>query len=343
LVKGYNKIDLHYTAPDKGDATLRVYWKGEGFDWEPLPADALFSRGDDADLVSAASVRDGRLLFATLGCAHCHQLPDKMDLAKTAMPEMQQRAPSLEALGQRLKPEFVAKWITDPRSLRPEATMPKVFSGPGVGQKAADVAAWLVMLTGDRPLPAGKDDPALVGQGEKLFMQLGCITCHQLQDPTEKDAHDRLSLFYVAAKFRPGALEAFLRAPHEHYPWIRMPDFKLSATEAPALAAYLRSTAKGKVEAAMHQGDAARGAKLFQEAGCAQCHLTKSTDKLPAATVAFPKIPVKGCLADDATARGKAPDFVLTPAQQRALRTFLATDLASLAREAPAEFSQRQM
>src|SRR5436190_7984712 len=40
LVKGYNKIDLHYTAPDKGDATLRVYWKGEGFDWEPLPADA---------------------------------------------------------------------------------------------------------------------------------------------------------------------------------------------------------------------------------------------------------------------------------------------------------------
>src|SRR5262249_23475484 len=31
LVKGYNKIDLHYTAPDKGDATVRVYWKGEGF------------------------------------------------------------------------------------------------------------------------------------------------------------------------------------------------------------------------------------------------------------------------------------------------------------------------
>jgi len=201
----------------------------------------------------------------------------------------------------------------------------------------------LVTLTGDRPLPAGKDDPALVGQGEKLFMQLGCITCHQLQDPTEKDAHDRLSLFYVAAKLRPGALEAFLRAPHEHYPWIRMPDFKLSATEAPALAAYLRSTAKGKVEAAMHQGDAARGAKLFQEAGCAQCHLTKATEKLAAATVAFPKIPVKGCLADDATARGKAPDFVLTPAQQRALRTFLATDLGSLTREVPAEFSQRQM
>ncbi len=342
LVKGYNKIDVVFVSPDKGDATVRVYWTGEGFTWEPLPPDALFSRGDDADLVSASAVREVRLLFATHGCARCHQAPDRADLAKSPMPEMQQQAPSLENLGRRLKPEFVAKWIADPRSLRPEATMPKALHGPGVGQQAADLADWLATLGKDAPLEA-KDDPALAGKGEKLFFQLGCVTCHHLQDPKQKDNYDRLSLYYVGAKFQPGALHAFLKSPHQHYPWTRMPDFKLTDKEAPALTAYLLAEAKGKVEAPMNQGDAARGAKLFQDAGCVQCHATRSGDKTPAAAVAFPKIPVKGCLADDPTARGKAPDFAFAAPQQRALRTFLATDLSSLGREVPAEFSRRQV
>jgi mono/diheme cytochrome c family protein len=342
LVKGYNKVDVVFVSPAKGDATLRVYWTGDGFTWEPLPTDALFTRGGDADLVSATAVRDGRLLFATHGCARCHQAPDKVDLAKSAMPEMQQQATSLENLGRRLKPEFVAKWIADPRSLRPAATMPKALHGPGVGQQAADLAAFLATLGKDAPMDA-KDDLALAGKGEKLFFQLGCVTCHHLQDPKQKDSYERLSLYYVGAKFQPAALQAFLKAPQQHYPWTRMPDFKLSDKEAPALAAYLLAEAKGKVEAPMHQGDPGRGAKLFQDAGCVQCHLTKAGEITPAAAVAFPKIPVKGCLADDASARGKAPDFAFAAPQQRALRAFLATDLSSLGREVPAEFSRRQV
>src|SRR5262249_6065910 len=47
LVKGYNKVEVAYQAPAQGDATLRVFWEGEGFVLEPLPPDLLFSRNDE--------------------------------------------------------------------------------------------------------------------------------------------------------------------------------------------------------------------------------------------------------------------------------------------------------
>ena len=342
MVKGYNQISVTCTSPAKGDASVRVYWSGEGFAWEPLPPDLLFSRKDDANLASASSIREGRLLFATRGCAHCHKLSGKLELDQCVMPEMHQQAPSLDGVGKRLKQDFLAQWIADPLSLRPQAMMPHIFAGPGAPQEAADVAAYLATLTNDESLVPTKSDDELVEKGNKLFLTLGCVTCHRLEAPTEKDEFDRISLHYVSAKFQPGALEAFLRSPQQHYPWIRMPDFKLTTQEIAGLAAYLGSESKGKIDAPL-KGDSSRGNKLFQSAGCMQCHTTNANEKLPARSVAFPAIPVKGCLAEDAGARGKAPDFGLSETERRSLRSFLATDLKSLLQETPAEFAQRQM
>ena len=77
LVKGYNRLEILYTSPGKEDACLRVYWTGEGFALEPLPPESLFTRGDTPDLVGGLRLREGRLEFATLGCARCHALPAK--------------------------------------------------------------------------------------------------------------------------------------------------------------------------------------------------------------------------------------------------------------------------
>jgi mono/diheme cytochrome c family protein len=339
LVKGYNKIEVNYVPPAQGDATVRVYWTGEGFTWEPLPPDLLFSRGDDAELKSAASLREGRLLFATHSCVRCHGLPGDLTPEKCAMPELQQQAPSLANAGNRFRVDWLAEWIADPHHLRPEATMPRLLHD-AVAPQADDLAAYLLTLSESKPLPATKGDAK---QGEKLFFNLGCITCHHLQDPKEKDNYGRLSLYYVKAKFAPGAVEAFLRAPQAHYAWTRMPDFKLTAGEASALAAYLDSEAKGKLEGKRQAGDAERGAKLFAAVGCAQCHTLQKETALPKANVAFPKLPVRGCLADDKDGRGKAPAFVFSDAQRLALRAFLNSGGKSLTLDPPAEFSQRQV
>jgi mono/diheme cytochrome c family protein len=341
LVKNYNKIEVQYTPPKKGDATLRVYWKGEGFAWEPLPPDLLSSWGDDAELKSAGSLREGRQLFATHSCARCHGLPDGLMAEKGKMPELKQQPPSLANAGHRFRSQWLAAWIADPHKLRPEATMPRVL-GDKTDEQIDDLVAYLLTLREGQPFTPAKDDGQLATKGEKLFFDLGCITCHHLQDPKEKDNYSRLSLFFVNAKFAPGALEAFLRAPQAHYPWIRMPDFKLSADETVALATYLKTEAKGQLNK-RSEGNAERGAKVFATAGCAQCHTLKDAGALPAPSAAFPKLPVRGCLADGKDGRGKAPDFAFSDVQRLGLRTFLSSGGKSLTLDPPAEFSSRQV
>jgi cytochrome c2 len=337
LAKGYNRIEVRFHSPAQGDATLRLYWSGEGFGWEPIPPEVLFSRGNEPDLVAGVQLREGRFLYATLGCARCHALPEHVKLAAAAMPEMQHQAPSLVNAGHRFRAEWLAKWIADPRSLRPEATMPHVLHGDDAAAKAADIAAYLgtVKTAGTEPTPGAKAEA-----GEKHFQKLGCVTCHHLKEPAQEDELKRLSLWFVKAKFQDGALGAFLRQPHQHYPWIRMPDFKLSAKEAAELAAYLLREAQGQVPAPA-PGNAERGKELFQTAGCIHCHRVDS-DPLPAGLPAV-GMSATGCLAADADKRGKAPDFALSAEQRQALTAFLKTGGASLLRESPAEFAQRQV
>jgi len=342
LSKGYNKVEVDFESPAKGDAVVRVFWMGEGFAWEPLPPDLLSVRGDDAQLVKNDLVREGRHLFGRLECAHCHALPGDVKVKESALPELQHRAPLLTSAGHRLSADWITAWVLDPHALRREATMPAVLSGPEKEQHAHDLAAYLMTLKDGKAPVATKIDETRVAKGEYLFQTLACVACHRLDEPGAEDGFDRLSLFHVAAKYRAGALETFLKQPHEHYLWSRMPDFKLKDDEAAALAAYLAENAKGKIEME-GKGDAQRGKKLYETAGCVRCHGLATEAALAAPTVPAPMKVKLGCLAADAKDRGKAPDFHLSESTREALRAFLESDASTLKREVLAEFSRRQM
>jgi mono/diheme cytochrome c family protein len=337
LAKNYNRIEITYASPSTGDSTLRLDWSGEKFGFEPVPPDILFSRKDDADLVEQTALREGRQLYASLHCAGCHALPGKLGLKDCAMPEMQSSAPRLNNAGHRFNYDWLVAWILNPRALRPEATMPSMLRGPDAEKHAADIAAYLVSLkVGDelKPLnPAAKPD-----DGAALAKRLGCVTCHRPDDPQKADELGRLSLFFAGVKYAPNAIAHFLRKPHELYPWTRMPDFKLSDSEAGQLEAHIRDRAKGTV-AAQTKGDAARGQLLFRKVGCLNCHQVNKNDevKMAADIRAFDK----GCLADKD--HGTTPNFNLTEPQRNAMTLFLKSDGKSLIRETPAEFSLRQV
>ncbi len=339
LAKNYNRIEISYSSPANGDATLRLDWSGEKFGFEPVPPDVLYSRKDDADLVTGESLRDGRSLLANLHCAACHSIGPKFDASHAKMSEFKNTAPALDDAGHRFQYDWLAAWILNPRALRPEATMPRVLTGPDAEKQADDVAAYLVSL---------KSGPALKplhlaakpADGAALAQKLGCVTCHRPDDPKKTDDLGRLSVFFTAAKFAPHALAHFLKEPHRRYPWTRMPDFKLSDAEAGQLEAHLRDRSKGAV-AAKPKGDPVRGEKLYRDAGCVRCHSVKAEktpDSLP--LVAMKSLD-QGCLAQ--AADPKAPDFGLTKAHRDSLRAFLKTDGSSLTRETPAEFSLRQV
>lgn len=337
LNKGANRLVAEIASADRGDTVVRLSWSSKDFPLEPVPPTVL-THPADKDLDAATQRREGRLLFAQLNCAACHADAALIPAKGTGMPELGQNAPLLADLGAKYRPEWIADWIFDPHAVRPHTLMPKVFSGAGAEQKAADLAA---MLTQGATAKAETLDLKLAPQGGALFANLGCVACHQRPDAEGNDAHDRIPMGHVRDKWRADALVAFLKDPAKNYTATRMPHFRLEDEEATQLAAYLLAHGRMIKRKALG-GDAARGAALIVSAGCLTCHAGMPATTQPTLAAVL-KAGDKGCLASDAQARAAAPDFALTETQRAALKAFLATDLASLKQDTPAEFAERQI
>jgi mono/diheme cytochrome c family protein len=323
LRKGRNKIVVKYESPEKGDAFVRLYWASSDFQREPVPPLVLSHDVNAAPLRAQRRLREGRELVATRRCLKCHTGDFK------GMPELEMDAPSLAEAGARLHPEWIAKWVLNPRDLRPEATMPRL---PGIApQDAADIAAYLATLGKAEADPAGAADAAKLGG--HLFVEMRCIACHTL--PDKEPAADRIPFALLKAKWKPAALRKFLLGPEKHYAWIEMPNFHLKDEEAGRLAAFLLSRPGKAVEPSGLKGDPARGKQQVESRGCVSCHKVAEVN-------AFKAVPFKEIQADKWAAGCKGADFGFSPAQVQAVTAFASTDLASLTRETLPEFAERQ-
>ncbi|MBI3855768.1 MAG: DUF885 family protein, partial [Planctomycetes bacterium] len=220
LRKGRNKLVVKYESPAKGDAFVRLYWASSDFTREPVPPLVLSHNVNATPVRTQRRIREGRELVAMRRCLKCHTGDFK------GMPELEMDAPSLAEAGARLHPDWIARWILNPRELRPEATMPRL---PGVQpQDAADMAAYLATLGKPEPNPAAPADASKLGG--HLFAEMRCIGCHTL--PDREPAPDRIPFSFVKAKWKPAALKKFLLGPESHYTWIEMPNFRLKDEEA---------------------------------------------------------------------------------------------------------------
>ena len=261
LARGPNRFKVTYTSPPSGDAFLRLFWSSPAIDWEPIPAGALSrAAGPDAGLERGQQQRTGRMLVLEYRCTRCHLVEGGA--------AVHMDAPGFEGIGLRRNQAWLARWIMNPRTLRPTARMPQLLHGSEAPAQAADIAAFLATRRGSQPsLPVADGDASV---GEELYAAFHCATCHEGSgDPT--NLHQSVSLDMVRAKFAPGALVEFLRKPDRYFASIAMPDFKLTEDEAAALAGWLESRA-ATPPADAPEGDAARGEVLVQERGCLACH-----------------------------------------------------------------------
>jgi cytochrome c2 len=327
LKKGRNRLRADYAPPAQGDARFRLFWTSDEFQREPVHPLALSHDAHADGARSAARRRLGRELVAQRRCLKCHEHP-----GAGGMPELAMDAPSLENAGARLNAAWMAAWIRDPRSLRPEATMPAVHAEAD----AADLAAWLATL--GKPAADPAPDEAAAKAGGHLFATMRCVGCHTL--PEKDPEPDRVPLRHVRAKWKPAALAAFLKKPDAHYAWIEMPVFGLKDEEAAQLAAFLISASRD-LDAPAPAGDPAKGKARFEALGCAACHQApaKSAVKAPAFAAIKADGWSRGCLAEKPE---KAPDFGFDAKSREALVAFAATDLSALTRDAAPEFFERQ-
>ena len=363
LKKGANALVVTYDSPEKGDASIRLAWSSEDFGREPIATTALSHDLAAATLVEGNRLREGRELLANLRCLKCHAAPASIP-TPGGMPELAMDAPDLDDAGARLRPGWMARWIDDPRSLRPQATMPRVFharpaapsgsdpaAGPAPSDPARDLAAYLATLGGKAD--DAEETPAAseaVAAGGRLFAGLGCVGCHTLPDREDWAADpNRVPLRFVGAKWKPKALRAFLLRPERHYAWIRMPNFHLSEDEATKLAAFVASgPVKEVAPADQPAADPARGKALFASSGCANCHAAKAPPAGGVPAPALASIPAdgwgRGCLAPESGPGRKAPDFGLGDGPRQAIKAFATAEAApaSLGRDAAPEFAERQ-
>jgi mono/diheme cytochrome c family protein len=336
LKKGANQIVVKYTAPADGDAVLRLYWTPKKSFLQPIPPTLLTHQTDDA-LAQSVLVREGRTLFATLRCGKCHLADPKQTLA---MPELAMDAPNLDDAGSRLNAGWIAKWIENPRSIRPDASMPRV---PNDAAAVRDIAAYLASPKQPAALAAPADS-GKADEGARLFATLGCIVCHTTPD-APADAN-RTPLDYVKAKWKPATLREYLLEPERHYQWTRMPNFKLTSDEASALNDFLLARAPDPVPTDAAAGDPKHGEKLFASSGCANCHAPDRQTSLRAPSLSALKSRGawdRGCMSQKVDPFGHSPDFGLSDQQRNAIRAFGQTDLSSLSRDAAPEFAERQI
>ncbi len=332
LRAGLNHVQLEYESASDGSGALRWFWSSDQFSDEPIPPEVLVHSAEAEASNVFAQRRAGHHLFATFGCANCHDSGATVTLEGSGNAlQWRQMGPDLSDLGARVTPQWLYHWLLDPTSLRSDPRMPRVLpTGPAGDQQARDLAAYLMTLGGRDAAPApqgGAFDEARAAAGEAVFESLGCITCHHFGPSKATDDDTRVSLRFVRAKYRPGALAAFLRNPAKHRPsGSRMPDFQLDTQEIDSLVAYLERRSSGELATVeLSSADPERGARLFAETGCAQCHTNTALATSPRRAHLPPlrsPLNTDGCLSSAST-RPPVPDFQLTAEQREALRAYI--------------------
>jgi mono/diheme cytochrome c family protein len=186
--------------------------------------------------LGASAVERGRLLLGELECTRCHAPSPALEphlIAKTA--------PILDTVGSRVRSSYLRKLLADPRAAKPGTTMPDVLAEMQTNEKQKTIEALVHFLASTGTLRQERPDRRLIGEGRKLYNQVGCIACHGSRDAAgkpEKLLPTSVPLGDLASKYSAASLRLFLENPHRVRPSGRMPGL-LNGPEAQRVANYL--------------------------------------------------------------------------------------------------------
>jgi mono/diheme cytochrome c family protein len=201
------------------------------------------------DVPQADRLNAGIFLIERNGCFGCHKIKGWEGLRKVG--------PDLTRVASKTSEEWIFRWIKEPKAFRP-TRMPQIWDVRTPDQDTAErkarsntevnaVVAYLV----DKSARVSYPDPPRgdLAAGRRLFESVGCMACHRIGD-------DRRGVEGIAAasfrthgpnldgtgsKVNAGWLYAWVRNPKGYWHETRMPNLRLSETEAADVTAYLMS------------------------------------------------------------------------------------------------------
>jgi cytochrome c553 len=267
----------------------------------------------------------GRLLYNELGCVNCHG-------GETSLPAL--RGPVLATVTQRVRSEWLRKFVADPASVHPGTVMPQVLAKADE-QTLVAIEHYLASL---KPKTASKGPAKILhvngARGGELFNTLGCVACHapgkdfvppEGVPKASEFTHRSVGFGDLKAKYSLDSLGAFILDPLKVRTDGRMPKVVMDRQDSIDIAGYLLEFqgSDGRLDnpiegTAADKALAIAGRKAVISAQCAACHeLPKDAAAKPVAL----KKTEGGCL--DA-GHAKGPRYALSDAQRASLKLFLA-------------------
>jgi mono/diheme cytochrome c family protein len=263
----------------------------------------------------------GEVLLGELQCANCHD-------DKHGNPLARKHGPDLSEAGQRLSPDYLLEYLTNPLVAQKGSKMPDLMNSMNARQRkdaASSLTAFLRSLGKERSLPQWeeKGDPK---RGKDLFGEVGCLACHAPPSEGTVRASGSVlsSLEHVAKKYDRPSLAGFLHDPLRARKSGRMPDFHLTSSEANDLAEYLVQGRPPKNESPKVAGEKVEaGRKLFGQLNCVACH---ALEGMPSSK---PALPMKNLRKDRGCLSAKplhVPNYGLSDFQRKAIGKALEKD-----------------
>ena len=253
----------------------------------------------------------GKVWIDALGCVACHD-----DGSRN---EGQGFGPDLTHVGDRVRPEWLLSFLSNPHQSKPGTLMPDLVTALPISERNETVEALIHFLMARKAEDEQPIQPigGSVEIGQRLFHSIGCFACH----PFGEDLKPSAWLANLQSKYKPNGLLAFLKDPLSVHPNGIMPDMGLTHDEASDLAAFLIGQSSSTVPSfQLVRSKVEQGQRLFGGLGCAQCHTSLGVEpdignNKSLTGPSFEVVdPSKGCLSHD---KGPWPDFYLSDAQIR--------------------------
>jgi len=232
-------------------------------------------------LKNAKPFNKSRQLLIEQGCFGCHEVKGYNDMMKIG--------PELNQLSAKTTPEWLFRWVRNPKDYNPHTRMPNFkFSA----DSAEAITAYLMDLSKENTFQTAKN--AFVGgsaeRGKQVVNEVGCKGCHVIDNDervrtmrgTSYDIAPELTR--IGSKTNPDWLYDWVRNPKHFQSDTRMPNLRLTDTEAKDVVAYLM-TMKDDRRFEEHQLDLSSaekikfGEKLVREYGCHGCHAIRGMEK----------------------------------------------------------------
>ena len=194
-----------------------------------------------AEVEEISEVERGLLLLNELGCVQCHSS------SETFWSTPARQAPILDEVGQRVVRDYIVEYLKSPHEFKPGTTMPDVLGGKTVQERskiAESISQFLAQTGSTNHQPTTN---AEIQQGRKLFHEVGCVACHNPQQPA-REISTSIPLGDLSRKYSVEGLARFIRNPLHARPSGRMPKIDLSGEEVRAIASYLTRSVRMKAE-----------------------------------------------------------------------------------------------